>query len=67
MHSTIRPVTVVALLKICTVFYNWKSGVMYLNNTRVYIYIYVCSYSLFFSSCINKSIANSRISSMESK
>ena len=65
MHSKIRPVTVVALPKICTAFYTWKSGVVYLNATRVFIY--VCSYSVYVSSCIKKSIANKRISSQESK
>jgi hypothetical protein len=30
-------VTVGALPKICTAFYNWKSRVMYLNTTRVFI------------------------------
>jgi len=65
MHSTIRPVTVIALPKICTAFYNWKSEVVYLNTTRVFMY--VCSYSVYVSSCIKKSIANRRISSQESK
>ena len=65
MHSTIRPVIAVALPKLCATFYNWKSGVMYLNTTRVIIY--VCSFLVFVSSCKKKSIANSRISFLEYK